>query len=163
MGRRGPPPKPTVLKLLTGNPGKRRIRRNEPKPAKARKGSRRCPAWLPPEGKREWKRVVPELERLGLLTKVDDASLEGYCLAYARALEAGKHVKQSGLTVMTDKGFVLQNPAVSIERNAWNQVKQFAAEFGLTPAARGRMEMPDLPKEKDADSDFLFSAAAKKA
>lgn len=156
MGRRGPPPKPTVLKLLTGNPGKRAINRAEPKPAKAKKGSRRVPAWLTPDGKREWRRVVPELERLGLLTKIDDGALEGLCAAYARAMEADRHVKNGGLTVMTDKGFVLANPAVSIAKNAWQQYRQFASEFGLTPGSRTRIRTDNQDPPADPDEGFLF-------
>jgi P27 family predicted phage terminase small subunit len=156
MPRSGRPPKPTALKLLTGNPGKRAINRAEPKPAKAKKGSRRVPAWLSPDGKREWKRVVPELERLGLLTKIDDGALEGMCAAYARALEADRHVKNGGLTVMTDKGFVLQNPAVAISRLSWTQYRQFASEFGLTPGSRTRIRTTDQKPPADPDDEFLF-------
>lgn len=155
MGRRGPPPKPTKLKLLTGNPGKRAINHREPKPAPAAKGARKVPVWMPPDGKREWKRVVPELERLGLLTKVDDAALEGYCNAYARALQAGRHVKKNGITIVTDKGFIIAHPAVSMEKNAWAQVRQFGSEFGLTPSARTRIQVDKDPPQ-DTDADFLF-------
>ena len=51
MGRRGPPPKPTRIRLLQGNPSKRPINKREPKPPD---GSPRCPAWLSPEAKRTW-------------------------------------------------------------------------------------------------------------
>lgn len=161
MGRRGPPPKPTQLKLLTGNPGKRAINHAEPKPAKPKK-AKAPPSWLPPDGKREWKRVVPELDRLGLLTKVDYASMEAYCNAYARALEAGRRVKESGLTIVTDKGFVIQHPAVSIERLAWAQVRQFAGQFGLTPSSRTSIKTDATPPA-DPNEDFLFNGNKKKA
>ena len=32
MGRRGPAPKPTAIKILEGNPGKQKLNHNEPKP-----------------------------------------------------------------------------------------------------------------------------------
>lgn len=156
MAGRGRPPKPTVLKLLAGNPGKRAINKSEPKPAKKRKGYHRVPAWLSPDGKREWRRVVPELERLGLLTKIDDGALEGMCAAYARALEADRHVASGGLTVMTDKGFVLQNPAVAISRLSWTQYRQFAAEFGLTPGSRTRIRTDSQTPPADPNDEFLF-------
>ena len=56
MGRRGPPPKPGIIKLIEGNPGKRKINRREPQPAN---DAPRCPAWLTPEAKTVWRRVVP--------------------------------------------------------------------------------------------------------
>lgn len=160
MGRRGPKPEPTALKLLKGNPGKRAINQNEPQPAlapKKGKGARRCPAWLAPAGKRLWKALVPELERLNLLTKVDDATLEGACAMYARALQAESIVKKQGILIVTKQGFVLQNPAVSIAKNSWALWRQFAAEFGITPSARSRINIkPAAPTNADPDEDFLF-------
>ena len=50
MGRRGPPPKPTALRLLQGNPGKRRLNDAEPKP---KQSLPRCPDWLPANAKIE--------------------------------------------------------------------------------------------------------------
>ena len=161
MGRRGPPPEPTSLRLLKGNPGRRPINGHEPKPAKARKGARRVPSSLPPAGKALWHKLVPELERLNLLTKIDDATLHGACLSYARALEAGALVKKQGLTIITDKGFVIQHPAVSIERNSWAAWLRFATQFGLTPSARSSIHIkPDgSPPASDPTADFLFGKA----
>ncbi len=72
----GTKPKPTALKLLEGNPGKRPLPMNEPKPAPT---APKCPSWLHKDAKKEWKRISTELERLGLLTQVDMAALAGYC------------------------------------------------------------------------------------
>ena len=81
MGRRGPPPKPTKLKLLAGNPGKRPLNRREPQP---RKTTPRCPAWLGKEARAVWKRMVPELRRMGVLTVIDGEALAAFCQTYAR-------------------------------------------------------------------------------
>ena len=43
MAIRGRKPKPTALKLLEGNPGKRPINEHEPVPPK---GTVKCPTWL---------------------------------------------------------------------------------------------------------------------
>jgi P27 family predicted phage terminase small subunit len=161
VGRRGPRPEPTKLKLLKGNPGKRKISTREPKPAPV-DGAPKCPVWMPADGRREWKRVVPELMRLGILSVVDVASLQGYCASYARALEADRHVKRMGLTIATKTGFFVQNPAVSIARLAWQAQRQFAAEFGLTPSARTRIEMPTTPPTTPDDAEgFLFGASGR--
>lgn len=49
MATRGRKPKPTALKLLEGNPGKRPINEHEPIPPK---GTVKCPSWLEQEAKR---------------------------------------------------------------------------------------------------------------
>ena len=76
----GRKPKPTSLKVLEGNPGKRQLNPNEPK---LDASVPKCPAWLSKEAKREWKRLVPFLEQAGLLTQVDRAAFAGYCQSYA--------------------------------------------------------------------------------
>ena len=55
MATRGRKPKPTALKVLEGNPGKRPLNDREPVPPK---GTLKCPAWLLPEAKKEWKRLA---------------------------------------------------------------------------------------------------------
>jgi hypothetical protein len=74
----GRKPKPTVLKLITGNPGRRPLNRREPK---LRPGIPSCPPHLSPEAKREWSRVIPLLAECRLVTEVDRAALAAYCQA----------------------------------------------------------------------------------
>ena len=83
MAQRGRKPKPTAVKVLEGNPGKRSLNTNEPKPVKK---APRCPAWLEDEAKKEWKRMAKQMEQLGILTEIDMAAFAGYCQAYARLL-----------------------------------------------------------------------------
>ena len=52
----GRKPKPTALKKLEGNPGKRKLNTKEPVPGK---GMSDCPKWLLPEAKEEWKGGFP--------------------------------------------------------------------------------------------------------
>ena len=150
MGFPGRKPKPTHLKVLEGNPGKRPLPRNEPKP---RPVSPKRPAWLTGEGRREWERVVPELGRLGLLTIVDGAALAGYCQSWTDYVETTRFLKKHGRTFETPNGYVQQRPEVSIAQKSLQLVKAFCAEFGLTPSSRGRMS---LPGEKDDDFDGLL-------
>ena len=56
-------PKPTALKVLEGNPGKRPLNDHEPIPPK---GELKCPSWLLPEAKKEWKRLASSLEAMGV-------------------------------------------------------------------------------------------------
>lgn len=140
MGARGPRPQPTALRVLRGNPGKRALNKQEPKPTVAKV---RPPAHLTAEARREWRRVLPELERLGLLTVVDRAALAGYCQAYARWVEAEEKLSEYGMVGVTPSGYVQQLPYVSIAQKQLDLMRRFAAEFGFSPASRSRVSTAD--------------------
>lgn len=152
MGARGPAPVPSALKLLRGNPGRRPIHLNEPKPAPV---APPCPSWLDNEAKREWKRVEPELDRLGLLTRVDMAALAGYCQAYSRWMQAETVLTMEGFSVVAPSGYVQQRPEVAIAQKYLGIVKGFCAEFGLSPSSRARMTVPG---SRDAEEEDIWDA-----
>jgi P27 family predicted phage terminase small subunit len=145
MGRRGPPPKPTRLKAAAGNPGHRPLNPAEPRPAVAVPA---CPTWLPKRAKAEWRRITPELHRLGLVALIDAVALASYCVAVAELEEATRTLEKEGrvsVWVLFDKQGVKvgerlkAHPAVAMQRDAARLVKQFVGEFGLTPASRTRV------------------------
>ena len=124
MGR---PPKPTALKLLQGNPGRRKLNDQEPKPPLG------CdpPPFIKndPDLRAEWKRQAPRLERLGLLTEIDGDALATLCALEVRfrlMLEAGD-ASTTALAVIAKE-----------KRALWSR-------FGMTPADRVRVKV-DKPK-----------------
>jgi P27 family predicted phage terminase small subunit len=141
----GPPPKPTRLKILEGNPGKRPLPKAEPQP---KRGIPTRPEGLTPEAKREWTRVTGELDRVGLLTVVDRAELAMYCQHWARWWEAQKLITVNGLTYTTDKGEVKIRPEVKSYQEDARLIRNFCADYGLSPSARARMVVPG---QKDVD------------
>jgi hypothetical protein len=74
----GRPPKPTALKLLQGNPGKRPLNDREPKPAVGCE----MPEFVKgdPLYVAEWNREAPRLIRLGILTEIDGDILGRVCV-----------------------------------------------------------------------------------
>lgn len=136
MAIRGRKTKPTALKVLEGNPGKCPLNDREPVPPKA---TLKCPAWLLPEAKKEWKRLAPALEAMGVLTMADLTAFEGYCQAYARWKEAEAFITQHGSIFQTPSGYVQQVPQVSIAQQNLKIMQSFCSEFGLTPATRARI------------------------
>ena len=136
MATRGRKPKPTAIKLLEGNPGKRPLNEYEPVPPKS---EIKCPAWLEPEAKKEWKRLAPALESMGILTPVDISAFAGYCQAYARWKEAEEFISKHGSIFQTPSGYVQQVPQVSIAQQNLKIMQSFCSEFGLTPATRSRI------------------------
>ena len=73
---RGRRPKPTRLKVLTGNPGKRPMNKHEPKTEPA---VPKCPNELGPVARRERDRLASELGKLKILIALDRAALAAYC------------------------------------------------------------------------------------
>lgn len=138
MGKRGPPPKPSKVKKLQGTHRKDRAARNE---LEAKPGVPAMPRWLDAEGKREWSRVVPQLEALGILSDVDGAMLADYCAAHALAVKATKAYQRQG-TMVTQFGNRVKNPNVKIAQEARAQARLLAGEFGLSPSSRSRISAP---------------------
>jgi P27 family predicted phage terminase small subunit len=159
MGKRGPAPKPTKLKILAGNPGRRPINTHEPQPTR---GIPSQPSWLSAEARAEWKRITPELDRLGVLTLVDRSALTAYCMAHAELYEASRLLNREGRIITVevfarDSGIKVGtrktvHPAVKLQREAFRLVKQFLGEFGLTPASRSNLKAPPAD---DANEDPL--------
>ena len=132
----GMKPKPTNIKILEGNPGKRKLNEHEPQPQRK---APPCPKWLEPEAKKEWRRLARTLEAMGVLTEADMASFAGYCQAYARWKEAEERITDRGLVIRTPSGYPQQVPYISIAQQYLKLMQQFAEQFGLTPAARSRI------------------------
>jgi phage terminase small subunit len=75
MGRRGPAPTPTSLKVLRGTRPDR-VNLNEPRPIEGRPVI--PPAGLPPLAREEWDRVAPHLIAMGIVAEPDTAGLACY-------------------------------------------------------------------------------------
>ncbi len=164
MARPGPPPKPSRLKAAAGNPGRRPLNDREPSP---KIEVPKMPTWLSAKAKAEWRRIAPELRRLGLVAKIDMAALATYCQAVAEVQIATETIDREGRVCtwpILDKdgnkiGERLKaHPAVQQQRDAMQRVKQFAAEFGLSPSGRTRVvsgDDPDPPGGDERDQRFF--------
>ena len=152
---RGRKPKPTAIKELAGNPGKRALNDREPKPTTKLPP---CPSYLVGEARREWYRMGRQLLDLGVLTTVDRTALAAYCVAYARWVEAEAQVRKLGLVVKTAAGNLIQNPYLSIANRAMEQTIKLAAEFGMTPSSRSRVQTAD-DSNGPTLADVLFGDA----
>ena len=152
-GRR---PKPTALRELQGNPGKRRLNMNEPRPT----GIPKCPPHLDKVARAEWKRVAADLSKIGLLTSVDRAALAAYCSAWSRWITAEESIGRFGLVIKSPKsGFPIANPYVGIANTALDLMRKFLIEFGMTPASRSRIQV--IPAEStDPFAEFMKGIGA---
>ena len=148
MGTRGPIAQPDNVRALRGNPGGRPA----PKRLSTKPGTPSVPAWLDTEAKAEWRRVVPELDRLGVLAKVDRAALATYCAAWSKFVQAEKLLQSDDLVAERRAGNgPAKNPAWQIWREAATTVAALAKELFLTPSARLRSVKPEADDEQEDD------------
>lgn len=168
MGARGPTPKPTILRVVEGQGKSKDAAKNEAQPA-LRMPTPPAEVIAHKDALAEWKRIGPELYRLGLISELDRAVFSQYCLAWARLQEAeraiqaealadarrrGKRkVNSAGLMILTSNGNLIQNPAVGIANVAASNVLRYARELGLTPSARTRIEA--RPTETTSEDDVF--------
>jgi P27 family predicted phage terminase small subunit len=150
-GRR---PKPSALKKVTGNPGKRAVNENEPKPLAC---VPTFPEHLDIEARAEWERITPELVKLGILARVDRAALSAYCMAWSRWVDAETNLKKFGAVIKTPKGYPIQNPYLGIANTAIDIMRRFLIEFGMTPSSRSRINAVQTPEQSSDPWDHLDS------
>ena len=106
---RGRKPKPTAIRILEGNPGKRPINKNEPKPQPL---GPECPDFVQGKARAFWNEYAPILMKQGVLTELDEFLFGALCVEYADYLQHGATVRKMRL------------------------LRSMFAEFGMTPATR---------------------------
>lgn len=147
MGR---PAKPTALKLLQGNPGKRKLKKDGPAPAPLAE-TPDAPEWLGEWAVEMWGAIAPWLTQTGIMTRTDTHNLAVFCAAYERWRWAEEEVASKGITVVDAKGVLKKNPACTVINEALRQLASFGAALGLDPASRARLmgsggpEKPENP------------------
>jgi len=153
----GPAPQPTAVKKLKGNPGRRPLNELEPTP---KVGAPPQPSGLSRYAKQAWKRMVPMLLDMGVLSVADGDALMLYCEAYASWKQAVIDIKKNG-TYLKGKGsrnqdILIDNPSVIERDKAHAQMVKLLAEFGCTPSSRSRLKV-EKPKDVDPLEQFLSS------
>lgn len=157
MATRGRKPKPSQVKELEGNPGKRRINHSEPKPAVAETA---LTYGVTLTARRFHRRYAPLLKTLGILTEADGAAFEMMAIHYGIAIDAAQELRKSTLTTEGRDG-PKKNPLVQIVRDNSAAFRGYAAEFGMTPSARSRLAVGEADQMSLAD--ILFGMATEVA
>lgn len=180
MGVRGPQKLPANVHLLRGNPSKLSLDEllGEFNPEVEIPS---CPKHLWPEAKKEWRRISAELEKYGLISKLDRAALAMYCQAWARmvwaenmltrAMEQAEEKKLAaeakgedwkggdGFMIPTPNGSFTYSPYWVAARRATQETHWYLQSFGMSPSARGRVSPSDnrqtsLPLGDDGGNPF---------
>lgn len=151
-GRR---PKPTLVKIANGNPGKRALPKNEPCPSTDI--PKTAPKSWSANARAEYARIKKALDDLGAATGPDLEGIRFYCEAaadHAAACEALDQADKSGgrfYVVMTKDGGEMwrSHPALAAKADAEKRCKSWLVEHGLTPSARTRVA---VTKKDEPDS-----------
>jgi P27 family predicted phage terminase small subunit len=149
MGKRGPPPDPSVIQMLKGNPSKKGVNRDEPKPEAV-------PENFPPPPELEgrtveiWHEMVKRASDMRVLTQADIPTLTRYCIERDLYLRCYEKVKIGG-----EEFTVFEvDPNTQKTRIKFTQVAPWATqmhrhhaaclrieqEFGMTPSSRSQVK-----------------------
>lgn len=91
---------------------------------------------------------------MGLLTSADADAVAVYCQVAVRYQQATAEVAEQGLTVLTPNGYPVINPALAVVNKCIQQMQRMLSEFGMTPASRSRISVPEAAVEDPFD-EFL--------
>lgn len=162
--RPGPKPLPSNVHQLRGNPSKKPLGAilDEFRPEVEIPS---VPSWIWPEAKKEWNRISTELEKYGLVSKLDRAALTLYCQSWARMVWAEKMLNRAmadaelarkaaeaegrvydggdGIMVKTAGGNFTYSHHWVVGGRAAAEVKRCLDLFGLSPSARSRVVTSD--------------------
>jgi P27 family predicted phage terminase small subunit len=143
----GPPKKPTVIKELTGNPGRRALNKNEPKPEKCIPP---MPKNLGPIAKAEWKRISKILHKMGCLTEADYGLLEVMVHYWEEWCKWSEVARKKPVVKSPKSDYYMITPFVTLSEKALRHYKEIALQFGLSPASR-----PNISVEKGSGEDIV--------
>jgi P27 family predicted phage terminase small subunit len=149
------PTKPTALKLVAGNPGKRALNKQEPDPTYL------CdltpPAWLAPDAAQVWNEMAPLAAKAKLLTEVDVQAFAMGCVAIAQYRLATRRTGEDAVKrklAVDDKGNTFTdgegqpvyagehiNPWALVQSMTFKQAMLVFDKFGMTPQARTRIAL----------------------
>ena len=134
-----PARKPSQLKKLTGTYRADRAPGKEAEPEAA--ASLRTPKGLSKHAAAFWRRYAADLAALGLVTGPDLPALQLMAMTWGIALDAAELVSRDGLTRLDENQVERKHPALQIFRDSALAYRQWATEFGMTPLARGRIDV----------------------
>lgn len=121
------PKKPTALKILAGNPGKRPLPADEPVFDTA---GTDVPDWLMGEAVKQWEKLSKALDANGMLNTTNRQSLATYCDLLGTYIESRRNGADPDLKIL-------------------QQLRLMAREFGFTPSSQASVSAPGKVKDDD--------------
>lgn len=151
--RVGRKPKPTHLRVIEGNAGKRKLNKNEPIPPGELSTA---PEWLNEEQRATWDYAIANAP-MGLLRNIDQGVFIVWVISATLHREAVKKLNQTDILVKSPAGHAIQNPYLPVVNRQAQIMTKAAAEMGFTPSSRTRVSGGDAASGKTEDTN-PFSA-----
>lgn len=161
MGKRGPKPKPKLLRQLEGNPGRLALMPDDADITPNMPPVKPSAVGMDELASLEWDRLLacmpPEL-----YSAADASVLSAYALAWSMLVKSQAEIDANGVVVLErlekhneDGSSVVRekykkNPAVDTWKIAADQIHRCADKLGLSPGVRARLPNPKAQKEAPA-------------
>jgi P27 family predicted phage terminase small subunit len=105
--------------------------------------------------RRVWRELWPDLQDRLTMLSIDRRCLVLYANAWQLLSEAQATLKHEGRYFTSEKGYVMRHPAAVDEARCVAQIRQLAAELGMSPKARKGVKV----RTGDGDALKAFLAA----
>lgn len=151
MGKRGPRPQPSSIRIARGNPGKRPLNKREPVPEA---GAIEPPEWVMGVARAKWDDVVPKLQAMRVITPADVEAIARYCAMYEQWVKYLEQMRRGlDVIVLRDKDgkvrYMQSSPAATMFVKLAASMLRIEQEYGLTPSARTGIAASDGETDED--------------
>lgn len=151
----GRPPKPSVVKLLEGNPGKRRV---DVVVCEAY-GKPDIPAHLDEHAADAFQVILDAMPEQ-LYGRVDRFAIAAFATAWAWHVKATEELEREGPISISPKGHEGLSPWWKVLQAASAEMRQWGGKLGLDPLARQQLKPPGGTKNlNDKFGDLAGKAA----
>ena len=157
MGRKRKPLETQVGNLTVLTTQRRRMEEESVQTEKNQ--LKRPPDWLIDDvAKKEWRRIIKELDKVQLIGNLDRNNLGGYCNAFANYVKTTDILKQQDYYMARETRtgvIVVKNPIVDIQKGYAEEMRRFAALCGMTIDSRLKIASAKTSKvENEIESKF---------
>jgi len=160
MGLRGPRPTPSAILKARGTYRADRARGE----VKGPRGIPRCPAGLDKLAKQCWGQLLPMLQSMRVLSRIDRNGIIRYCIFWSQWHQAQQFLAKNGLVYPIKDGngkvkCLAAFPHVAIVSKVGLLLTKFEQEFGMTPSARMRIDCSGVEDEDQTIEEYLEGRA----
>lgn len=121
---------------------------------------KKSPDWLIDDiARKEYKRIVKQFDKIGIVGNLDLNNLGGYCNAYSFYLRSTEELKDQPLTM--DKKLpngatvIAENPLIKIQKSYADEMRKFSSICGLTIDSRLKAASFQIKKsEQSIETEF---------